>query len=104
MTGALRYREKVNQQWWRAGCQQHAGDVRCAWCYSLPEWCPCRGYRISDDVQIIGFDNVSMGRFTNPSLTSVDPPASDFANQAVKMLIERIIRLCRTGVLAGHRL
>ena len=49
-----------------------------------------RGYKIPDDVQIIGFDNVSEGRFANPSLTSIDPHASDFANQAVDMLIERI--------------
>ena len=49
-----------------------------------------RGYKIPDDVQIVGFDNVSEGRFANPSLTSIDPHASDFAKQAVEMLIERI--------------
>lgn len=49
-----------------------------------------RGYRIPDDVQIIGFDNVNEGRFANPSLTSIDPDTPDFAKQAVEMLIERI--------------
>ncbi|OZG49149.1 LacI family DNA-binding transcriptional regulator [Bombiscardovia coagulans] len=52
--------------------------------------CQRRGLKIPEDVQIIGFDNVDEGRYTNPALTTIDPGTTDFAQRAVDMLIERI--------------
>ena len=49
-----------------------------------------RGLRVPDDVQVIGFDNVPEGRYSVPSLTTIDPHVEDYARRAVDMLIERI--------------
>lgn len=46
--------------------------------------------RVPGDVAVIGFDNVEAGRFTAPSLSSVDPGRGEIAETAVTMLIERM--------------
>lgn len=51
-----------------------------------------RGIKIPDEVQVIGFDDVDEGRFSLPSLTSVDPGRRQIARLAVEMLIDRIER------------
>lgn len=48
------------------------------------------GRRVPEDVAVMGFDNTDDGRFSLPSLTSVDPGRTDIAEQAIDMLIERI--------------
>ena len=48
------------------------------------------GRRVPDDVAVIGFDNITSGRFTLPSLSTVDPGRDEIAETAVAMLIERI--------------
>ncbi|MBO3083135.1 LacI family DNA-binding transcriptional regulator [Cellulomonas fengjieae] len=48
------------------------------------------GRRVPDDVAVIGFDNIADGRFTTPSLSSVDPGRDEIAETAVAMLVERI--------------
>jgi DNA-binding LacI/PurR family transcriptional regulator len=48
------------------------------------------GCRVPDDVAVIGFDNIENGRFTLPSLSSVDPGREEIAETAVAMLVERI--------------
>ncbi|HEY6740695.1 MAG TPA: LacI family DNA-binding transcriptional regulator [Actinopolymorphaceae bacterium] len=48
------------------------------------------GRRVPDDVAIIGFDNIDEGRFSLPSLSSVDPGREIIAETAVELLIERI--------------
>ena len=53
------------------------------------------GCRVPDDVAVIGFDNIENGRFTLPSLSSVDPGREEIAETAVAMLVERI----ETGTL-----
>jgi DNA-binding LacI/PurR family transcriptional regulator len=45
---------------------------------------------VPDDVAVIGFDNISNGQFTVPSLSSVDPGREEIAETAVGMLVERI--------------
>ncbi|AKV55768.1 LacI-type transcriptional regulator [Bifidobacterium actinocoloniiforme DSM 22766] len=61
-----------------------------------------RGFSIPEDVQIVGFDNVAEGRYSNPALTTIDPNTGDFAQRAVDMVIERIegyqgpARMCTT--------
>lgn len=48
------------------------------------------GVRVPDDVAVIGWDNIADGRFTTPSLSSVDPGREEIAETAVAMLVERI--------------
>lgn len=48
------------------------------------------GRVVPDDVAVIGFDNITTGRFTVPSLSSVDPGRDEIAETAVRMLVERI--------------
>lgn len=49
-----------------------------------------RGYRLPEDIAIIGFDNISEGRVIEPSLTSVSIPRLYMAQLAVKKLIDCI--------------
>jgi DNA-binding LacI/PurR family transcriptional regulator len=48
------------------------------------------GRVVPDDVAVIGFDNITNGRFTLPSLSSIDPGRDEIAETAVGMLVERI--------------
>lgn len=49
-----------------------------------------KGYKVPDDIQIIGFDNIEESRYSTPSLSTIDPLVDDYARTAVRMLIERI--------------
>ena len=49
-----------------------------------------RGYRIPEDVAIIGFDNISEGRIIDPALTSISIPRLYMAQLAVQKLIDSI--------------
>jgi LacI family transcriptional regulator len=48
------------------------------------------GYRIPDDISIIGFDDVPQASFVYPKLTTVRQPLEQMGQVAVKMLLERI--------------
>lgn len=48
------------------------------------------GRRVPDDVALIGFDNIDEGRYSLPSLSTVDPGRDEIARLAVERLIERI--------------
>lgn len=48
------------------------------------------GYKIPEDIGIVGFDNIALSKYINPSLTCVDIPISKFGNQAVELLIKLI--------------
>jgi len=48
------------------------------------------GIAVPDQVAVIGFDNIDDGRFTVPSLSTVDTGRDDIAALAVAMLAERI--------------
>ncbi|WPF82700.1 LacI family DNA-binding transcriptional regulator [Sanguibacter sp. 4.1] len=49
-----------------------------------------RGVTVPGDVALMGFDDVADGRYTYPSLTTVEPGRHDIARAAVTMLTERI--------------
>ena len=46
------------------------------------------GYRIPQDVAIIGFDNMPIGNYTSPTLTTVNVPKAYMGETAVKRLME----------------
>jgi DNA-binding LacI/PurR family transcriptional regulator len=48
------------------------------------------GYRIPDDVAVIGFDDLDETRYSLPALSTVDPGRDEIAETAIKVLMERI--------------
>jgi LacI family transcriptional regulator len=48
------------------------------------------GYRIPDDVSIVGFDDIILATYTNPPLTTIASPKQEAGRFAVERLLERI--------------
>ncbi|MEV7133718.1 LacI family DNA-binding transcriptional regulator [Arthrobacter sp. NPDC093128] len=48
------------------------------------------GYRVPDDVAVIGFDDLDETRYSLPTLSTVDPGRAEIAETAIKLLMERI--------------
>lgn len=48
-----------------------------------------RGRGVPDDVAIIGFDAIDEGRYSNPTLTTIDPGRAEIPREAVRMIDER---------------
>jgi DNA-binding LacI/PurR family transcriptional regulator len=49
-----------------------------------------RGYRVPDDVAVVGFDDIDDGRYNVPSLTTISPDKAGIARSALRLLIDRI--------------
>lgn len=49
-----------------------------------------RGYRIPEDIAIIGFDNISEGRIIDPALTTIDIPRKFMGQTAAAQLIREL--------------
>jgi len=49
-----------------------------------------RGYRIPEDIAVIGFDNISESRIIEPSLTTMDVPRLFIGQTAARQLIRQI--------------
>jgi len=48
------------------------------------------GYRIPEDIAVIGIDDIEDGRYATPSLSTIEPDKQKIAHLAVTMLIDRI--------------
>ena len=48
-----------------------------------------RGYAVPDDVAVMGFDAIEEGRYSNPTLTTVDPGRAQIPQEAVRLIDER---------------
>jgi len=48
------------------------------------------GLSVPADLSIVGFDNVSLARYSNPPLTTINQPSHEMGIIATKMLLERI--------------
>src|SRR5204862_3961604 len=48
------------------------------------------GFRVPDDMAVIGTDGIELGRYTNPALTTIDHPRADLGRQAVEALCSQI--------------
>lgn len=48
------------------------------------------GLKIPDDIAVLGFNNESIGKFVEPSLTTIDIPAYEMGIAAAEILIEQI--------------
>ncbi len=51
-----------------------------------------KGFRIPDDISIIGFDDLPMSSHMEPPLTTIQVSKKDIGKMAVKLLVERINR------------
>jgi DNA-binding LacI/PurR family transcriptional regulator len=49
-----------------------------------------RGFRVPEDVAIVGWDDISMASFSHPTLTTVAPDVQGLARTALDLLEERI--------------
>ncbi|WP_172119496.1 LacI family DNA-binding transcriptional regulator [Actinomyces faecalis] len=49
-----------------------------------------QGLRVPDDVAVTGFDNLEISRFSVPSLTTVSPRLSSYADDALDLLLTRL--------------
>ncbi len=49
-----------------------------------------RGYRIPEDVSIMGYDDIDLADFVMPKLTTIHQPAFEMGQVATELLIERI--------------
>lgn len=49
-----------------------------------------KGYRVPDDVAVIGIDGIQEGRYSSPSLSTVAVDRRTMSQMAVRLLIERI--------------
>jgi DNA-binding LacI/PurR family transcriptional regulator len=48
------------------------------------------GYRIPDQVAVVGFDDIEEGRYATPSLTTISPGTEQIGRTAVTLLLDRI--------------
>jgi len=65
-----------------------------------------RGYRVPDDVALVGFDDIEDGRFARPSLTTIAPDKAQIARMALDCLADRIADPSGPDrdLVAGYRL
>ena len=54
-----------------------------------------KGYKIPEDISIIGIDDIPMCELTDPPLTTMHVPKHQMGVQAVKRLLEKINRNSR---------
>jgi DNA-binding LacI/PurR family transcriptional regulator len=47
-----------------------------------------QGWRVPDDVSVVGFDDLRLSAFTTPPLTTVRQPAAEIAERATQLLLE----------------
>ena len=48
------------------------------------------GFRIPEDIAVLGIDNIEHGQYLYPSLTSINQPIDTFASQVITMLVKII--------------
>ncbi len=55
------------------------------------------GLRIPDDVSVVGFDDITLARYSEPPLTTIAQPKQEAGTLAVQRILERIERIHTSG-------
>jgi LacI family transcriptional regulator, repressor for deo operon, udp, cdd, tsx, nupC, and nupG len=65
-----------------------------------------RGYRVPEDVAVVGFDDIDDGRYSVPSLTTISPDKAGIARSALRLLMDRIaaVETPAREVIVSHEL
>lgn len=58
-----------------------------------------RGYRVPDDISVMGYDNIFMDDLVTPRLTTVATPLGELGRKSVRMLFERSRDGCRKQII-----
>ena len=48
------------------------------------------GYKIPDDISVIGYDNISLSTIIEPSLTTIAQPTRKIGQEAARIIIDKI--------------
>lgn len=49
-----------------------------------------RGFQLPDDFSMVGFDDITVAKYIQPSLTTIRQPIEEMAEKAIEMIIKRI--------------
>jgi DNA-binding LacI/PurR family transcriptional regulator len=52
--------------------------------------CHDRGFRVPEDIAVVGFDDIEDGRYSVPSLSTISPDKEQIARLAVELLVTRL--------------
>ena len=60
--------------------------------YALGAYAGARdlGYRVPDDVSIIGFDDIVLSQIVQPALTTIRQPVAAMSDLIVRLLVQRV--------------
>lgn len=64
------------------------------------------GIKVGEDIEVIGFDNASITKVYDPSISTVSQPRYDLGTVAVDLLIEKIkdLSVVNKGIILPHEL
>lgn len=64
------------------------------------------GIKVGEDIEVIGFDNASITRVYDPSVSTVSQPRYDLGTVAVDLVVEKInnFRVVNKGIILPHEL
>ena len=52
------------------------------------------GYKIGEDISILGFDGLDFGKYYNPALTTIKQPQRQMAYDSINLLVQLIEKKC----------
>ena len=73
--------------------------------YYLMQTLQARGYRIPEDISIVGFDNYILSEMTTPKLTTYAVDLDKMAMASIEQLQQRLeqpSRPCEQRIISGH--
>lgn len=76
----------------------HRGRLACDAIVAANDWTAIgaleelerRGYRVPEDVAVVGFDDIEKARFLTPPLTTIRQPPKELGRQAVQLLLHML--------------
>lgn len=83
----------------------HGGELACDAIVAANDWTAIgaleelerRGYKVPDDVSVVGFDDIEKARFLTPPLTTISQPPKELGRQAVRLLVNMLAGDAKPG-------